>query len=541
MANLRIAIAQINTTVGGLSGNTSKIIEYIKKSVSDKVDIVCFPELAISGYPPEDLLLKPDFIKNNANMLKSVVNNTENICVILGALNKSGKNLYNSAVIICNKKIYGIYNKSKLPNYGVFDENRYFVPGDISKKVFKYKNLTFGVAICEDIWHKDTPVSLQVKNGAKMIFVINASPYFMGKLDVREKTVVSISKKYRIPVVYNNLTGGQDELIFDGQSIIVDNGGKIVHRCKGFDEDYVFFDYFNNKFLLNLKNTEKISIINEVYDALKLGLKDYVQKNGFRKVIIGLSGGIDSSLVAAISADALGKDNVTGVLMPSMYSSVESTEDALKLAANLGIKTHAVSISETYKRYLSELSGIFDNSPAGLAEENLQARIRGNILMALSNKFGYLVLTTGNKSEVSTGYCTLYGDMAGGFSVIKDVPKTLVYELAEYKNRISGKEIIPDRVFKKAPTAELKPNQKDSDSLPEYGLLDKILKLYIQEDMGFSEIARRGYDKSTVQKVINLVDKSEYKRRQSAPGIKITPKSFGKDRRMPVTNRYTYY
>ncbi|HDZ77618.1 MAG TPA: NAD+ synthase [Candidatus Omnitrophica bacterium] len=552
---LRIAIAQINAKVGDICANTAKIKEFVKQAEKQGSDMVCFPELAICGYPPEDLLLKNKFIKANISALKSIAKSSGDIVAIVGFVDKKGSNLYNAAALIHNKKIKAVYHKAFLPNYGVFDEKRYFSAGKESL-VFKIANVNFGVNICEDIWRKDGPLSFQAKAGAGLIININASPYYMAKGKVRENLLKKQAKLNKVFIVYNNLVGGQDELVFDGQSIIIDNKGKVMLRAQSFVEELRLMDldvpYAKNKkqHLVikknitnskpDLKNPEKkiLNSTEEVYQALTLGLRDYVKKNNFKKVIVGLSGGIDSSLAAALAVDALGADNVRGVFMPSKYSSKLSRDDAYKLAKNLNIYIETIPINDIFDVYLSELKKSFKKRAADITEENLQARIRGNILMSLSNKFGYLVLTTGNKSEVSCGYCTLYGDMAGGFSIIKDVPKILVYKLARFRNKISKAVVIPESVINKEPTAELKPNQKDSDSLPRYELLDAILKKYVEEDKSLSEITSLGFNARVVSRVISLVDKSEYKRRQSAPGIKITPRAFGRDRRMPITNGF---
>ncbi|MCM8796134.1 MAG: NAD+ synthase [Candidatus Omnitrophica bacterium] len=562
--NLRIALAQINSTVGDLEGNSRKIIEYIQKAKEFGVDIISFPELALTGYPPEDLLLKPKFIQDNLEELKKLAELIHDIVAILGFVDIREKDIYNAAAVIYNGEIKGIYHKMLLPNYGVFDEKRYFKSG-YNPLVFKLGKIIFGVNICEDIWHKEGPVKEQARLGAKLILNINASPYYAGKIKEREKIVQNQAKENGVFVSYTNLVGGQDELVFDGQSMVIDKDGKIILRAEAFKEDLLVLDLpteaiakaglgiplnkikfkkiikisdevISKKPILPKRETRTLEQVEEIYRALILGLKDYVFKNGFRNVVIGLSGGIDSSLVATLAVDALGKENVIGVFMPSRYSSKESEEDAKLLARNLGIRLIDISIEQIYKIYLVVLETQFLGLERDITEENLQARIRGNILMAFSNKFGWLVLTTGNKSEISTGYATLYGDMAGGFAVIKDVPKTLVYKLAEYRNSLG--QLIPERVLTKEPSAELKPNQRDSDTLPVYEKLDPILKAYIEEDKSLDEIISLGFDKETVYRVLTMVDKSEYKRRQSPPGIKITPKAFGKDRRMPITNKY---
>jgi NAD+ synthase (glutamine-hydrolysing) len=553
---IRVAIAQINCTVGDLSGNAAKIREYAGYAQKAGADIVCFPELALTGYPPEDLLIKPQFVRDNLSQLKTLIKHIGNIVAIVGFVDKEAGEIFNAAAVIYQGKLKGVYRKVHLPNYSVFDEKRYFFPG-IAPWVFKYGRIVFGVNICEDIWHLNGPLKAQATSGAGLIININSSPYYAGKIRQRQEIVGRQAEKNKTAIVYSNLVGGQDELVFDGQSMIIGASGKIIAMAEAFKEDLLIADIAlpvaklkskkylrlvaenilpKNKIVLPARQAKPTEEAKEIYQALSLGLKDYVLKNGFRKVVIGLSGGIDSALVAAIAADTLGKNNVTGVFMPSRYSSQESSEDAGQLAKNLGIKLLDISIEEIYKLYLKELQSHFVGSESNIAEENLQARIRGNLVMALSNKFGWLVLTTGNKSEMSTGYATLYGDMAGGFALIKDVPKTLVYKLAKYRNSLG--QIIPLRSITKEPTAELRPNQKDSDSLPVYETLDPILKAYIEQDSDLAKIVSAGFAKEMVLKVAAMVDKSEYKRRQSPPGIKITPKAFGRDRRMPITNKY---
>lgn len=554
--NLRIALAQINCTVGDLSGNSSKILRYIQMAKDSSADLVAFPELALTGYPPEDLLLKPRFIEDNLSALKELVKSVNDITVVLGFVDKEEKDIFNAAAIIYNGRVCGTFRKTILPNYGVFDEKRYFASGKTAP-VFRLGKVIFGVNICEDIWHLEGPIKEQAKAMARLIISINASPYHVGKSLEREAIIRKQAQLNRAFICYTNLVGGQDELVFDGQSMIVDDSGRVIARAGAFKEDLLIADLripeskkIKAKPLITIcdklagkdkpmqarKESGSLDTVAEVYQALLLGVKDYVTKNGFEKVVIGLSGGIDSSLVAAIACDALGKDNVIGVFMPTRYSSSESEIDARQVAQKLGIEFIVFSIEQTYKMYLVVLEPLFAGTQRNIAEENLQARIRGNILMALSNKFGWLVLTTGNKSEMSTGYATLYGDMAGGFAVIKDVPKIMVYKLSRYRN--SSGAVIPERVLTKEPTAELKPGQLDRDTLPVYEELDPILKAYVEEDKDAAEIVSLGFDGKIVSKVIGMVDISEYKRRQSPPGIKITPKAFGRDRRMPITNKY---
>lgn len=556
--SFRIAAAQINCTVGDLDGNSKKIVEYLQKARSFGADMVSFPELAVTGYPPEDLLLKASFVTDNIKALGRIAKSAGDIAAIVGFVDKDKCNIYNAAAVIYDGEVKGVCHKEFLPNYGVFDEKRYFKPGTDSQ-VFQLGELLFGVNICEDIWHVEGPLLTQANLGAKLIVTINSSPYHAGKMKEREDVVRKRAKANNVVISYTNLVGGQDELVFDGQSMIVGSSGHVLARAEAFKEDMIVVDVdiavekvktgkpvmviaknypAKKKSELVRKEVRPLEAVAEIYRALILGLKDYVDKNGFTKVVIGLSGGVDSSLVAALAKDALGKENVVGVFMPTRYSSERSESDAKELALKLDIKFLTVPIEQIFKLYLMALDPKFAGMAKDLTEENLQARIRGNALMALSNKFGYMVLTTGNKSEMSTGYATLYGDMAGGFAVIKDVPKTMVYKLASYRNSLG--KIIPDSVITKEPTAELKTNQKDSDTLPPYDLLDKILKAYIEEDKSADVIIKAGFDKDIVLKVVNMVDRSEYKRRQSPPGIKITPKAFGRDRRMPITNKYKF-
>ncbi len=553
--SLRIALAQINTTVGDIAGNLALIKEAFRNARSLGADIVAFPELSVTGYPPEDLLMRPLFIDDNLAALKKIAAFIDERAAVVGFVDRLKGTLFNAAAVLYKGKVRAVYHKMLLPNYGVFDEKRYFAAG-VSPLVLRLGGCVFGVSICEDIWHEEGPTAAQAKRGAALILNINASPYHAGKIAERQRIVAARAKRHGVAIAYVNLVGGQDELVFDGQSMVLDGKGKIVARAPAFREELLTVDIplvhrrvsarvdttftstsiKRKKPSIDRRMAQPLERAEEVYKALLLGLSDYVRKNGFRKVVIGLSGGIDSSLVAALAADCLGKENVSGIFMPSRYSSDESRDDARRLAHNLGISFSAISIEQIYRMYLLVLEPHFAGLPKNIAEENLQARIRGNLLMALSNKFGWLVLTTGNKSEMSTGYATLYGDMAGGFAVIKDVPKTLVYELCRYRNAVS--DVIPENVLRKEPTAELKPNQKDSDSLPPYPVLDPILEEYVERDEGIRAVIDKGFDAKTVERVFELVDRSEYKRRQSPPGIKITPRAFGRDRRMPITNKY---
>ena len=575
MRNLRLAMAQINTTVGDLEGNTAKVLDYIRRAKAQHADLVVFPEMAIPGYPPEDLLFKPSFIRSNIEKMHEVVAGSQGITVVVGFVDSQG-DIYNAAAVAHDGQLVGVYHKMYLPNYGVFDEDRYFKAGS-QCPVFVVNGIHIGVNICEDIWYALGPAAVQREAGAEIIVNINASPYHAGKLDFRERMVATRASDNEVYVSYTNLVGGQDELVFDGGSVVFDQGGELVARGKQFEEDLVVVDLdmdavFRHRLrdprprkerpILNAIGAAQVVHVSEhtpagpkttldgciakpldplaeTYSALVLGTGDYVRKSGFSKVVIGLSGGIDSSLTATIAADALGSENVLCVAMPSRYSSEGSILDAQALTKNLGIELMTIPIEETFEAMLHMLSGPFRDSQPNVAEENIQTRIRGNILMALSNKFGWLVLTTGNKSEFATGYATLYGDMAGGFAVIKDVPKTLVYQLARYRNEHgSPLNAIPQSVIEKAPSAELKPDQTDQDTLPPYDLLDGILKAYVEEDRSYADIVDMGFDSGTVQRVIAMVDRNEYKRRQAPPGVKITPRAFGRDRRLPIVNRY---
>ncbi|MCM8822266.1 MAG: NAD+ synthase [Candidatus Omnitrophica bacterium] len=553
--SVRVACGQINSTVGDLRNNAEKILFYVEEARKLGVDIISFPELSITGYPPEDLLMKDSFLKDNIKTLNAIARKIGDIITIIGFVDRKDSKIFNAAAIVHNKKIKAIYHKKLLPNYGVFDEMRYFTPGDESP-VYRVKTehsgYIFAVSICEDIWQNNGPVPEQSRNRASIIININASPYHMEKIKLREKIVTGCAKRNNVYIVYTNLVGGQDELVFDGQSFVASPCGNVISSADAFKEKLLITDVDIEKYNFNTETdftlrkrekknipvclSKKLPLEKEVYGALILGLRDYVEKNGFGKIVIGLSGGIDSALVATIAVDALGKDRVICVFMPSRYTSLQSKKDVKLLTKNLGVHLLMIPIEKIFSTYLKTLAPIFKNTKPNITEENIQARIRGNLLMALSNKFGYLVLTTGNKSEISTGYATLYGDMAGGFAVIKDVPKTLVYKLAKHRNRCGN--VIPESILEKEPTAELRPDQKDTDSLPPYETLDSILKLYVEQDKSIDEMVRAGFERKLVEMVVKMVDRSEYKRRQSPPGIKITPRSFGKDRRMPITNKY---
>ena len=567
MEKLRVSLAQINPTVGDLTGNTKKIIEYLQKAREDGADVVAFPEMAVTGYPPEDLLLKPGFIRDNLEALKAIQKETRGITAVVGFVDGE-KEIYNAAAVLHDGAVSAVYRKMYLPNYSVFDEERYFKRGR-EPLIISLNGIDIGITICEDIWYPEGPVMIEAMAGAEVIININASPFYYRKWKLREEMVASRAADNSAAIAYVNAVGGQDELVFDGHSMVFDRQGNIMARGRSFEEELITVDIsLPTKRLMShvsrLTTIKRVtlpkinsrpgyltlsahgevvppSLIEEVYKALVLGTRDYMAKNGFKNAIIALSGGIDSALVAAIAVEAIGKENVTTAFLPSYYTSRESREDAERVAGNLGIKLLTIHIQDTFESYLNDLKEVFSGVNPDTTEENLQARTRGNIIMALSNKFGWLVLTTGNKSEMSVGYATLYGDMAGGFAVIKDVPKTMVYELCRYINSIKEREIIPETVLTKAPTAELKPNQTDQDTLPPYDVLDSILKGYIEENKGIEELASLGFQVETVRNVIRMVDSSEYKRRQAAPGIKITPRALGKDWRMPITNRYESY
>jgi len=573
--NIRVGIAQINSTVGDLSGNTGKIMESIDQAKSLGVDLLTFPELAITGYPPEDLLLKPQFIKQNKESLNKIIEHCSDIAVVVGFVDSDG-DIYNAAAVLYNKKLVGVYHKFYLPNYGVFDENRYFQAGQ-ECPVFIIYGVGIGITICEDMWYEAGPAIVETYAGARVLLNISASPYHAGKGLFRERMLATRASDSLAIVVHNNLVGGQDELVFDGNSLIINEKGEVVFRGKQFEEDFIVADLdVESVFRSQLRDPRRrketpwvkeklqeatrievsseyptiarpplpqrrvgrLDELAEIYQALVLGVRDYVHKNGFEKVVIGLSGGVDSSLVAAIAVDALGAENVIGISMPSRYSSPDSKSDAEALARNLSIGFKVIPIEKAFGAYLETLSEPFKGTDPDLTEENIQARIRGNLLFALSNKFGWLVLACSNKSETAMGYTTLYGDMSGGLIPLKDVPKTMVFELAKYKNGQAGNEVIPSSVLAKAPSAELRPNQKDTDTLPPYEVLDPILKAYVEDDMTVDQIIAMGFDRDIVTRVARLVDRNEYKRRQAAPGIKITPRDFGRDRRLPITNQF---
>ena len=514
-----------------------EILESIFKAKEKGEDIIVFPEMVLTGYPPEDLLYRDHFINDNINSLNNIVKKVEGIYVIIGFVDKSKEGIYNAAAVIADGKIDNVYRKRKLPNYGVFDEKRYFLKGRGFDGVFVVKGVKCAVNICEDMWDDKGVFFDQVKKGAKVFFNISASPYDYTKMDQRHYLIKKRARQTKVSIFYTNLVGGQDELVFDGGSFVVNDYGKIVASAKMFQEDMLCLNWSNLKIVENKKFVSKnLSERAMMYEALVLGTRDYIQKNGFSKVVIGLSGGIDSALVTAIAVDAIGKDNVLGVSMPSRYSLEETRSDARTQAECLGIMFKEISIEEPVRAFDNILKGHFEGKEPNVAEENIQARIRGNILMALSNKFGYLVLTTGNKSELAVGYCTLYGDMSGGFAVIKDLPKTKVYDLSNYRNSL-GKDLILQSIMDREPSAELRLGQKDKDFLPSYDVLDKILTQYVQERESFGKISKKVCKEATILTKI-LVDRSEHKRRQAPLGVKITPCAFGRDWRLPITNKY---
>ena len=578
MRNFRIALAQINPTVGDLEGNATKVVRDIAKAREAGAELVAFPELAIPGYPPEDLLLKPQFLEENRKYMEWVVSQSEGIAVVVGFADAVGAEVYNAAAVAFDGELIDVYHKMFLPNYGVFDEDRYFRSGETCP-VYVINGASVGVNVCEDIWYPVGPTVVQRAAGAEIIVNINGSPFHAGKRHFREKMLATRAADNELFLAYVNMVGGQDELVFDGASMVFDPQGDVIASSSQFEEDLLVTDLDvqsvfrsrlreprprkeNPSSLRDLGKSKTVRVSEwcgsdlssetevpgrlgnsyngpeEIYKALVLGTRDYVRKCGFSKVLVALSGGIDSSLVAAIGVDALGSENVVGVSMPSEFSSEGSVVDAKLLADNLGIDIWTIPIEPTFNAFLNSLAPQFEGTEWGIAEENIQSRIRGNLIMALSNKFGWLVLTTGNKSEMATGYATIYGDMSGGFAVIKDVPKVLCYDIARFINSRTGTYLIPLSVIDKPPSAELRPDQLDQDSLPPYEALDPILKAYVEDDLSFEEIIAMGNDPAVAKQVIGLVDRSEYKRRQAAPGIKITPRNFGRDRRMPIANRW---
>jgi NAD+ synthase (glutamine-hydrolysing) len=564
MDYLRVACAQIDVVVGDLDGNEARILEAMEWADEVQADVLLLPELAVTGYPPEDLVLRSAFVRDNISAVHRLAERSGETAVVVGFVDRGAgarddaghPRVHNAAALLAGGRIRGIYHKGRLPNYGVFDEDRYFAVGDRADALWEINGVAAGVSICEDIWVPDGPPASQASAGADILLNINGSPYHRGKGSEREAMLADRARAAGVPVVYLNLVGGQDELVFDGQSVVFDAGGQLLYRAPQFEEELFWIDVplpdadgtpemtrVSDGDLLEgdpeppPASHEPLDATAEVYRALCAGLGGYVRKNGFNGVVVGLSGGIDSALTAAIAADALGPAAVHGVTMPSRYSSVGSVEDSRALAANLGIEFSEISIEPPFSGFIETLGEAWDLTDVDVAEQNLQARARGAILMALSNKFGGIVVATGNKSEMSVGYATLYGDMVGGYAVLKDVSKTLVYELARWRNR--NGEVIPQNTIDKPPSAELKPDQKDTDNLPPYEVLDPILEMYVEDDLSVDDIVKQGYDRATVHRVAVMVDRNEYKRRQAAPGVRITTKGLGRDRRLPITNGYT--
>ena len=580
MHTFRLALAQINLTVGDLEGNVAKALEYVEQAKELAVDLIAFPELTITGYPPEDLLLKPSFIQANIEAMRRVAAaSSKDVAVAVGFVD-AGDDIYNACALAHDGEVVGVYHKVYLPNYGVFDEERYFKQGK-ECPVFVINGVGVGLNICEDIWYPSGPTAVQRDAGADLVVNINASPYHVGKGDFRRRMVATRASDNELYVAYLNTVGGQDELVFDGDSAIFGPGGELVAHGPEFEESLLVADLdveavFRSRLhdprprkarrvpsheaappkTVHVSGNTGVARpalppngvvtaldpIGQVYRALVVGTGDYVRKNGFRKVIIGLSGGIDSALTACVASDALGRENVLGVTMPSRYSSEGSILDSRELAENLGIELWELPIEPAHSAFEEMLEPYFKGTEPGVAEENVQARVRGNVLMTISNKYGWLVLTTGNKSELAMGYATLYGDMAGGFAVIKDVPKTLVYDLARWRNSQGHRvPIIPQAVLDKPPSAELRPDQTDQDSLPPYPVLDQVVRAYVEEDRSYQNMVDMGFDPAVVRQVITAADRNEYKRRQAPPGVKITPRAFGRDRRLPITNRYRQF
>ena len=567
MKTIRVAGAQINLRVGDLAHNEARIRDAMSWAEAEGADVLLLPELAIPGYPPEDLVMRRGFVDANLGVLERLAGHAGSTVTVVGVVDRvpslgsvsPGGNCYpvvNAAALLHQGRIRGIYNKVLLPNYGVFDEERYFVAGSAPGAVWNVGGAVVGVSICEDIWVLDGPPSGQVAAGAQLLLNINGSPFQVSKDEERVRHIQREAVNARVPVVYLNLVGGQDELVFDGGSIVMDREGSIQYRAPRFEEDLFVVDVEvgeptgkqagatvaradpspGRSVLRSPSPASATEPIELIYRALVLGLGDYVRKNGFSKVVVGLSGGIDSALTAVIAVDALGRDSVRGVTMPSEFSSRGSIRDSEELARRLGIRLDCIAIGDLFAAYQDALEAVFSGSEFGIAEENLQPRIRGTLLMGISNKHHEMVIATGNKSEMAVGYATLYGDMAGGYAVLKDVFKTTVYELADWRNR--GEEVIPGEIIRKPPSAELRPGQLDTDSLPPYEVLDPVLAAYIEEDRSIDAIVDAGFDRAIVTRIAAMVDRNEYKRRQAPPGVKITPKAFGRDRRLPITNAW---
>jgi NAD+ synthase (glutamine-hydrolysing) len=554
MNPIRIALAQLNPTVGDLKGNRSLVARAIDDARDAGADLVAAPELVLTGYPPEDLVLKPSFVRDNVSVLEDLAQQTFGITAIVGYIQPEGEAIYNAAAVIADGEVKAVYRKHLLPNYGVFDEKRYFVPGD-EIRLLDIHGVLVGVTICEDLWSTDGPHVRCADAGAELIVNVNASPYHRGKGRQRAALLAERARETGAAYAYVNMVGGQDELVFDGQSCVVSARGEVLARASQFAEELLVYDYepqgrgrtpavpavelptrADARQPVGAAIAPEMADAEEVYSALVVGVRDYLGKNGFRSAVVGLSGGIDSALTAAVAVDAIGADSVLGVLMPTDYTAQESLDYARDLAERLGIDAITLPISHLFGSFLRTLEPVFAGTEPGLAEENLQARIRGTLLMAISNKTGRIVLSTGNKSEMAVGYATLYGDMAGGFAVLKDVPKTLVYDLCEWRN--GSDEVIPRTIIERPPTAELRPDQLDTDSLPPYEHLDPMLKLYVEDYEGLDAITQRDVDHGVARRIVSMVDGAEYKRRQAAPGVKVTERAFGRDRRLPITNRY---
>ncbi len=555
MGALRVALCQIDLTVGDLDGNVDRMLVALREAEAAGAHVACFPELAVTGYPPEDLVLKRAFVARNRAALERLAAEVGDTVAVVGFVEDDGDDLHNAAAVCARGEVVGIYRKHVLPNYAVFDEDRYFEPGD-ELALYEIAGLPVGVSICEDAWQHGGPIPDLGKGGARIVLNINGSPFYAGKSEVRARLIGHLAAAADCPIAYLNLLGGQDELVFDGASFVTDAAGRVVASVPAFTEQVAVVDiapgperpvtlpvvpvspWVDLDVPADLGVAEKLSREAEVWEAVVLGTRDYVTKNGFDGVVLGLSGGIDSSVVATIAVDALGPERVHGVLLPSRYSSDHSVTDAERLAKALGIDHRTIPIESAHGAMLDLLAPSFEGREADLTEENLQSRIRGMVLMSLSNKFGWLVLTTSNKSESAVGYATLFGDTAGGFAVIKDVPKLLVYGLARHRNAQAGFDLIPESVLTKPPSAELRPGQRDDQSLPPYEVLDPILEAYVEEDRSIDEIVAAGHERAVVERIVRLVDRAEYKRRLTPPGPKVTSKAFGKDRRLPITNRF---
>ncbi|HUC37304.1 MAG TPA: NAD+ synthase [Acidimicrobiales bacterium] len=592
MARVRTALYQMDTVVGDIAGNTERVLDGLERAEAERADLVAFPELAVTGYPPEDLLLKPAFVADNLEAISRIAKATSDTAALVGFVDVVGpedlaaavaaadgagalsreaavrgapRRLRNALAVCAGGRVVGVYHKRLLPNYGVFDEERWFGPGEGEPGLYEIAGVTVGVSICEDMWFASGPIPREAEGGASLVVNVNASPYSVGRFAERLQVVRQRVAEAGCAIAYVNQVGGQDELVFDGGSMVVDARGELVAAAAQFEEQMLVVDVDvpagaesvtsrSGRGPLEValvsgepldaarrargKVPAALSVEQEVYAALVLGTRDYLAKNGFTDAVVGLSGGIDSSLVAVVAADALGADHVHALSMPSRYSSEGSSTDAALLARNLGIDLSTVAIEEAHSTLSGLLSPVLRSPPEGLWDENLQSRIRGLLLMAVSNANGWIVLTTGNKSELATGYSTLYGDSAGGFAVIKDVPKTLVYRLCRHRNSVAGFDLVPDSVLAKAPSAELRPDQRDDESLPPYDVLDPVLDALVSQDRSIADVVASGFDAEVVTRVARLVDAAEYKRRQSPPGVRISAKAFGKDRRMPITNRY---